>query len=62
ESSAFCDSNLLSGWFSYVRADYRDSLNNESHWLLYCSLIEQRSLIADLRLLLTQVYTKLTYT
>ncbi|MEH2418841.1 MAG: hypothetical protein V7K12_27145, partial [Nostoc sp.] len=27
----FDDSNLLSGWLSYVRADYRDSLSNESH-------------------------------
>ncbi|WP_309245585.1 hypothetical protein [Desmonostoc muscorum] len=31
ESSAFSDSNLLSGWLSYVRTDYRDSLSNESH-------------------------------
>ncbi|MEH2295482.1 MAG: hypothetical protein V7K31_20890, partial [Nostoc sp.] len=28
---AFSDSNLLSGWLSYVRTDYRDSLSNESH-------------------------------
>ncbi|MBC1279211.1 hypothetical protein GNF10_25425 [Nostoc sp. UCD121] len=25
------DSNLLSGWISYLRTDYRDSLINESH-------------------------------
>jgi hypothetical protein len=31
ESSALNDSDLLSGWLSYVRTDYRDSLNNESH-------------------------------
>ncbi|MEH2089579.1 MAG: hypothetical protein V7K61_23180, partial [Nostoc sp.] len=31
ESSAFSDSNLLSGWLSYVRTGYRDSLGNESH-------------------------------
>ncbi|MCC5660808.1 hypothetical protein LC608_28305, partial [Nostoc sp. XA010] len=31
ESSAFNDSNLLSGWLSYLRTDYRDSLINESH-------------------------------
>lgn len=27
----FNDSNLLSGWISYLRTDYRDSLINESH-------------------------------
>ncbi|MBG1259125.1 hypothetical protein F8S20_08205 [Nostoc sp. BAE] len=26
-------SNLLTGWISYLRADYRDSLINESHQL-----------------------------
>jgi len=31
EFSLFSDSNLLSGWLSYVRTDYRDSLSNESH-------------------------------
>ncbi|MEH2342086.1 MAG: hypothetical protein V7K22_10540, partial [Nostoc sp.] len=44
ESSAFSDSNLLSGWLSYVRADYRDSLSNESHFPLPCTnetLIQQ---------------------
>ncbi|MEH2273756.1 MAG: hypothetical protein V7K40_02780 [Nostoc sp.] len=25
------DSNLLSGWISYLRTGYRDSLINESH-------------------------------
>ncbi|MBG1264650.1 hypothetical protein F8S20_39170 [Nostoc sp. BAE] len=25
------DSNLLSGWISYLRTGYRDSLTNESH-------------------------------
>ncbi|MEH1918343.1 MAG: hypothetical protein V7L10_29280, partial [Nostoc sp.] len=32
-SSAFSVSNLLTGWLSYVRTGYRDSLNNESHFL-----------------------------
>ncbi|MBD2249242.1 hypothetical protein [Nostoc sp. FACHB-888] len=26
-------SNLLTGWISYLRTDYRDSLINESHQL-----------------------------
>ncbi|MEH2197000.1 MAG: hypothetical protein V7K82_01965, partial [Nostoc sp.] len=39
ESSAFSDSNLLSGWISYLRADYRDSLINESHSLSTLSLL-----------------------
>ncbi|MEH2459206.1 MAG: hypothetical protein V7K34_18155, partial [Nostoc sp.] len=34
ESSALNNSNLLSGWLSYVRTGYRDSLNNESHTTL----------------------------
>ncbi|PHM06336.1 hypothetical protein CK516_34260 [Nostoc sp. 'Peltigera malacea cyanobiont' DB3992] len=36
ESSAFSDSNLLSGWISYLRTGYRDSLVNESHRLRGC--------------------------
>ncbi|MBG1265539.1 hypothetical protein F8S12_03435 [Nostoc sp. WHI] len=27
-------SNLLTGWISYLRTDYRDSLINESHFSL----------------------------